>query len=138
MHVHGPVPVHVHVLADLRLLLRPLGADEVRELYGKAESLIGHVDRVSKLIESLEKVEQLAESRAGEVAASGSDLPDGVAPHQGTVTFDGGNKIQFRDADIMTPNYTQVLAKGLRFELERGKDLGLLVTGPNGVGKTST
>ena len=107
------------------------------ELYGKAESLIGHVDRVSKLIESLEKVEASSAGAGALASAPASNVPDGATVHSGTVTFDGGNTITFKSADIMTPNYTQLLAKDLSFDLKRGDDLGLLVTGPNGVGKTS-
>eukprot|EP00937_MAST-01D_sp_MAST-1D-sp2_P000603 g603.t1 len=104
------------------------------ELYGKAESLIGHVDRVSKLIESLEKVEREEDSGA----ASGVGAPAGTKAHSGTVSFARGSDIiEFSGVDIMTPNYTQTLAKDLNFRLTRGEDLGLLVTGPNGVGKTS-
>jgi ABC-type uncharacterized transport system fused permease/ATPase subunit len=93
------------------------------ELYGKAESLIGHVDRVSKLMEALEKVE--LEASTGVVKA-------------GDVSFEsGGDTISFNDATIMTPNLTQTLAKDLNFKLSRVEDRGLLITGPNGVGKTS-
>jgi len=99
----------------------------IMEVYGKAETLLGHVHRVSKLLESLEKVEQLEKIKGN------ADMID-----KGTVTTtEGADIIEYKNADILTPNHTQVLAKNLNFKLERGKDIGVLVTGPNGVGKTS-
>jgi len=96
----------------------------IMEVYGKAETLLGHVHRVSKLIESLEKVEKL------EAGAATGDT--------GQVALTAGTDvIEFKQADILTPNHTQVLISKLDFKLERGKDVGVLITGPNGVGKTS-
>jgi ABC-type uncharacterized transport system fused permease/ATPase subunit len=95
------------------------------ELHGKAESLIGHVHRVSLLLESLDKVEQLC-----------SGQTDGDLQESGTVTFqEGGSVVEFKDCDILTPNHSQTLAKNMSWKVERGR--GLLVTGPNGSGKTS-
>lgn len=97
----------------------------IMNLPGKAESLIGHVHRVSKLIESLDKVEAMTSKAT-------------VFGDVGEVTFEsGGNVIEYKEADIFTPNHSQTLAKGMSFKLTRGEDVGLLITGPNGSGKTS-
>lgn len=99
----------------------------IMALYGKTEMLIGHVHRVSKLIEALDKAEMMASS---EHAITTGDT--------GKITLQAGSDvIEYIDADILTPNHTQTLAKGLSFKLTRGVDVGLLVTGPNGSGKSS-
>eukprot|EP00457_Paulinella_chromatophora_P000498 gb/GEZN01000498.1/.p1 GENE.gb/GEZN01000498.1/~~gb/GEZN01000498.1/.p1 ORF type:complete len:1324 (+),score=253.94 gb/GEZN01000498.1/:41-4012(+) len=103
-------------------------------LSGKAESLIGHVHRVSKLLESLDKVEHEVAVQEKGGSAPGEKI--GLLQDSGKVRFvDGGSEVVYEHCDILTPNHTQVLAKDMSWRVEQGK--GLLVTGPNGSGKSS-
>eukprot|EP00808_Paulinella_micropora_P006840 g641.t1 len=100
----------------------------------KAECMIGHVHRLSKMLDSLDKVERavgMQDQQDQQEQDATSLLKD-----TGRVHFvEGGDVVDFDKCDILTPNQTQVLARGMSWRVERGS--GLLVTGPNGSGKSS-
>jgi len=97
----------------------------IMELYGKVQSLMGHVHRVGKVVEALDKAESLSKGQTS------------MEEHGSVEQEPGGNVVKFSHTYILTPNHTQKLAHDCSFELTRGQDKGILVTGQNGVGKSS-
>lgn len=85
------------------------------ELIRTLQQLVGNVERVTDLIELLQKVREI---KTSELASAVTD----------------GEAIAFEDVDIYTPADV-LLVKGLSFRLETGQSL--LLTGHNGAGKSS-
>ncbi|PSC69745.1 ABC transporter D family member 1 [Micractinium conductrix] len=94
---------------------------ELLALPKRFAEISGGITRVSEALEVIDKAAALSGATAAERGrrSAGSE---------------GGDSIQFRSVDVVTPT-GKMLARQLSLEVSRGGSL--LVTGPNGSGKTS-
>jgi ABC-type uncharacterized transport system fused permease/ATPase subunit len=102
-------------------------------LYKRITALAGYTSRVSELVELLDTVKKPAAA-----VADGSDARAAVSPATPDVPVPGvlteTDHIEFNHVNIVSPDRT-VLIRDLTFRIEPGQNL--LVTGPNGCGKSS-
>ena len=108
---------------------------ELLALPKRFAEISGGVNRVSEVLEVIEKAKQM-EANHARIASSSASLPLLSAGHEEEEGEgeEEEDKIAFEKVDVVTPA-GKILARQLTFEVPRG--VSVLVTGPNGAGKTS-
>lgn len=120
------------------------GADALERLlssYKEAHELAGYSNRVAKMFTVFEQVNRgvckknvaAAAARARQQGATGVTFKDGQPQILGKVR-EVSNYIRLKNVPVITPNYDVVVPS---LTLEMCQDMHLLITGPNGCGKSS-
>eukprot|EP00698_Gefionella_okellyi_P021285 TRINITY_DN6860_c0_g1_i1.p1 TRINITY_DN6860_c0_g1~~TRINITY_DN6860_c0_g1_i1.p1 ORF type:complete len:677 (-),score=196.23 TRINITY_DN6860_c0_g1_i1:1093-3123(-) len=124
---------------DSRLLINlAVSIGQLILLYKRVTALAGYTARVGELLETLDALrdrKKLPERMELEMKASAAAAATtGRADIQRPGKIELTDEIDFRNVDIMTPDGT-TLIRDLTFKVRPGENL--LVTGPNGCGKSS-
>lgn len=119
------------------------GADALERLlssYKEAHELAGYSNRVAKMFTVFEQVNKGVYKRPGAAIAAKSrtsvpslQFKDGMPQILGKVV-EVSNYLRLKDVPVITPNY-DVVCPSLTLEVKQ--DMHLLITGPNGCGKSS-
>lgn len=111
-------------------LARAIGALVL--LYKRVTSLAGYTARVAELRESVDRVLRDKSHKAPQQPGTASAVTG--PPTEGRMEV-GGQAIEFRHVDIITPDGQTVLARDVNFRVEPG--VNVVIAGPNGCGKSS-
>lgn len=122
------------------------GADALERLlssYKEAHELAGYSNRVAKMFTVFEQVNKGIYKRPGAAIAAKSrkspsmdmlKFKDGMPQILGQVIERSGHCLKLKDVPVITPNYDIVCPN---LTLEVNQEMHLLITGPNGCGKSS-
>ena len=122
------------------------GADALERLlssYKEAHELAGYSNRVAKMFTVFEQVNKGVYKRPGAAIAAKSrkspnmdmlKFKDGMPQILGQVIEHRDHSLKLKDVPVITPNY-DIVVPSLTLEVRR--EMHLLITGPNGCGKSS-
>ncbi|KAI9005715.1 ABC transporter transmembrane region 2-domain-containing protein [Hyaloraphidium curvatum] len=102
--------------------------------YKDLSELAGYTSRVYTLIEALQDLHKDKFMKLKSAAAKFDGEEFDIADQKGVV-FENGKSIRFEGVPVAVPAGDSLLVKDLTFEIQPGDHL--IVTGPNGSGKTS-